>query len=568
MKAHIFTLALALPVMLGTTSAFAERGSDGDLKILSWQAISTLNPYLSGGTKEQYASSVVLEPLARYDETGKIVPALAETIPSVENGGISKDLMSITWKLKSGIKWSDGTDFTADDVAFTWQYCTAPGGGCAAASYFDQVAKVEAQTPLTVKITFSNPKPFPFSAFVGAMAPILQKKQFEPCMGAKASSCTAQNFAPNGTGPFMVKDFKANDVVTFDANPYYRDPAKPAFSSLTIKGGGDPTSAASAVLETGEFDYAWFLQLEPEVLKQMEAAGKGTIVASFGTQVERIDVNPFANGASLGAKRSTVEAGPNPVLNDPAVRKALSMAIDRDLIVEAVYGKAGQPTCNILPAPAVNASTAVNWCLKPDVDGANKLLDDAGWTLGSDGVRAKNGVRLSLVFQTSTNSVRQSEQALLKDMWSQIGVQTELRNINPSIFFGGDAGNPDTIRKFYADIEMFSNNFPGTDPEAYMAGWTCNKIPNDKNAWQGANSTRYCSKDYDQIVAELSKTPGEAARGALAKKLNNLLVNDGAIIPLVYRGEVAARSISLDGVRMTSWDSQLWNIADWSRHKK
>lgn len=568
MKKQLFAIALFLPAILAATSAFAGRGSDGDLKILSWQAISTLNPYLSGGTKEQYASSVVLEPLARYDETGKMIPTLAESIPSIENGGISSDLMSVTWKLKAGVKWSDGSEFTADDVVFTWQYCTAPGGGCAAASYFDQIAKVEAQDPLTVKITFSSPKPFPYSAFVGAMAPILQQKQFKPCIGAKASSCTAENFAPKGTGPFQVKDFKANDVVTFDANPYYRDPAKPAFATLTIKGGGDPTSAASAVLETGEFDYAWFLQLEPEVLKQMEAAGKGTIVTSFGTQVERIDINPFANGASLGPKRSTAEAGSNPVLSDPAVRKALSLAIDRDLIVETVYGKAGRPTCNVLPAPSVNASNAVDWCLKSDVDGANKLLDNAGWKVGSDGVRAKDGVRLSLIFQTSTNSVRQSEQALLKDMWSQIGVATELRNINPSIFFGGDAGNPDTLRKFYADLEMFSNNFPGTDPEAYMAGWTCNKIPSDKNAWQGANSTRYCSSDYDRIVLELSKTPGMEARGALARKLNDLLVNDGAIIPLVYRGEVAARAVSLDGVRMTSWDSQLWNIADWSRHQK
>jgi peptide/nickel transport system substrate-binding protein len=364
-----------------------------------------------------------------------------------------------------------------------------------------------------------------------------------------------------------VTSFKANDVVNLEANPNYRDAAKPAFATVTIKGGGDPTSAASAVLETGEYDYAWFLQVEPEVLEAMEAAGRGHVVRSFGTQVERIDVNMTNPDPALGNKRSTVEGGPHPSLSDPAVRKALSLAIDRDIIVEAAYGKAGRPTCNILPGPDAFASTAVDWCLKQDVEGAKKLLDDAGWVPGPDGVRAKDGVRLSYLFQTSTNSVRQAEQDLLKAMWSEIGVETELRNISPAVFFGGDASNPDTIRKFYADLEMFSNNFPGTDPESYMAAWTCGRIPGAANAWQGSNISRYCSQEYDATVAELSKSAGLEKRGELAKRLNDLLVNDGALIPLVHRGEVAAHSATLDGVKMTSWDSQLWNVGEWQRKK-
>ena len=558
---------MVLAGALLASAAHAERGSDGEVKVLSWQAISTLNPYLSGGTKEQYASSAVLEPLARYDEAGNIIPALAEAIPTVENGGIAKDLKSITWKLKNGLKWSDGSDFTAADVAFTWEYCMAPGGGCASAGNFNQIEKVEAVDPLTVKISFSVAKPFPYTAFVGASVPILQKAQFANCLGAKASSCTEANFYPVGTGAFKVKDFKANDVVVFEANTFYRDPSKPAFKTLTIKGGGTPSSAASAVLETGEYDYAWFLQLEPEILAQMEAKKRGTVVSSFGTQVERIDVNPFINAASAGDKRSTAEAGPHPAMSDPAVRRALSLAIDREVIVETLYGRTAKPICNILPAPAAYASTAVNWCLKPDVAEANRLLDKAGWVKGADGVRSKAGAKFSFLFQTSTNSVRQSEQEILKSMWQEIGVQTELKNVSPAVFFGGDPGSPDTNRKFYADLQMFSNNFPGTDPEAYMAAWTCDKLPTLANTWRGANVTRYCNPKYDAIVKELSTTAGVEARGQLAKQLNDLLVNDGAIIPLVYRGEVAAHSASLNGVKMTSWDSQLWNVADWSRRK-
>ena len=560
--------ALAAAASLAATApALAARGADGDLKILFWQAVSTLNPYLSGGTKEEFASSIILEPLASFDENGELVARLAENLPTPENGGVAPDFLSMTWKLKPGLKWSDGTPFTADDVVFTWSYCTAPGGGCAQATKFTGVKSVEAVDPLTVKLTFDAPKPYSYQAFVGATSPIIQKAQFKDCLGAKAPGCTAANFGPIGTGPFAVKTFKPNDSILFVANPNYRDADKPAFASISLKGGGDALSSARAVLETGEYDYAWNIQVEPEVLKSMENAGKGKLKVAFGSYVERIDLNRSNPDPALGDKRSTLEGGPHPALSDPAVRKALNLAIDRDVIVEAGYGPAGKPTCNIIPGPAQYISTATDWCLKPDIAAANKLLDDAGWKLGADGVRAKNGVKLSFQYQTSTNSVRQATQALIKDMWSQIGVATELRNIAASVFFGGDPSSPDTFQKFYADVQMYTNFYEGTDPQAYLSGWLCDKIPSPKNGWQGENYSRYCDADYDKLIATLSKTQAPDERVKLVKQLNDKLVNDGVIMPLVYRGLPSAYSNRLTGVRQSAWDSELWNIADWSRAK-
>lgn len=152
-----------------------ERGRDGQLNIIYWQAPSTLNPFLSGGTKENEAASLVLESLARFNENGEMVPWLAEDIPTVENGGVSEDLTSITWTLKEGVKWSDGSALTADDLIFTHEYCTHPESGCANVSYFDGVSSVEAEGERGVKISFAAPKPFPYTAFVGAESPILQK---------------------------------------------------------------------------------------------------------------------------------------------------------------------------------------------------------------------------------------------------------------------------------------------------------------------------------------------------------------------------------------------------------
>ena len=565
MKLTKLLIGTAMAAALAGPS-MAARGSDGQVNILYWQAVSILNPYLSGGTKDVESSSLVLEPLARYDQDGNMVPWLVEEIPTVANGGVAEDLKSITWKLKAGITWSDGSALTADDVVFTWQYCTADGGGCQQTAKFAGITNVEAVDAQTVKISFDSPQPFPYNAFVGAATPVIQKAQFADCVGAAAPNCTAQNFGPVGTGPFVVKDFKANDVVVFEANPNYRDADKPAFQTVVFKGGGDAAAAARSVLETGEFDYAWNMQVEPEILNAMVAKGKGTVLSGYGTSVERIMVNMTNPDAALGDTRSTVAGGAHPSLTDPRVTKAMSMAIDRQILVDAGYGASGQATCNVLPAPTIYASTANNWCLTQDVAGANALLDEAGWVRGSDGVRAKDGVRLSFLYQTSTNGVRQGTQALIKQMWAEIGVEVELKNISASVFFGGDQSSPDTFQKFYADLEMYTNNFDGTDPQGYMGNWVCSEIPSPANNWLGANMPRYCSAEYDALVAKLANTAALEDRAAIAKQLNDMLMQAGAMIPLVHRGRASAASNTLGGLVMNPWDSELWNIADWHRN--
>ncbi len=547
-------------------AAFAERGSDGHVNIIYWQAPSTMNNYLSGGTKEMDAAALVLEPLARYDETGAIVPWLVDTVPTVANGGVSADLKTITWKLTEGLKWSDGSAVTSADVKFTWEYCTNPDGGCANSNYFEDVVSVDTPDGLTAVVTFGVAKPFPYGPFVGGNTPIIQMAQFKDCVGAKAQECTTENFNPIGTGPFVVSDFRPNDVISFTANPNYRDANKPSFASVTFKGGGDATAAGRSVLETGEFDYAWNLQLAPDVIGNMAAAGKGQVISGFGSSVERIMVNMTDVRPEMGDTRGT-RANPHPFLSDIRVRKALSMAIDRALLTEIGYGTTGKPVCNVLPAPAIYASTANDGCLVQDIAGANALLDEAGWVKGGDGIRAKDGMKLSVLYQTSTNAVRQDYQALIKQWWGELGVEVELRNISASVFFGSDPGSNDTFQKFFADIEMYTNNFSGTDPEAYMAGWKCDQAPTPENQWQGNNMPRFCSADYDALVAEMAVTGDIDKRIVLAKAMNDMLMQDYVMLPITHRSDVSAHSNTLGGVRMNVWDSETWNIADWTRVK-
>ena len=558
----------AAAVVAMAPAAFAERGADGHVNVIYWQAPSILNPFLSGGTKDVESSSLIIEPLARYDEKGNLVPYLAESIPTLENGGVSEDLTTITWKLKPGLLWSDGTPVTSADAVFTAEYCMHPEGGCAQLSKFEGVDKVEAVDDLTIKITFKEPKPNPYLPLVGGQSPLIQKAQFENCLGAKAPECTDANFGPIGTGPFRVVEFRTNDVIQLEANPNYRDPAKPRFATMTFKGGGDAEAAGRAVLETGEFDYAWNLQLAPSVIQSMAAAGKGQAVSAFGTLVERIEVNMTDPSPNLPEGERSTAKHPHPILSDLRVRKALSMAIDRNLLVEVGYGQAGRATCNLVPAPQIYASDNTD-CLTQDIEGAKALLEEAGWTdTNGDGIRDKDGMKLSLLYQTSTNAVRQDFQALIKQWWSEIGVETELKNVSASVFFGGDPGSPDTFQKFYADVEMYANNFDGTDPEAYLANYTCDKAPRPETQWQGENINRFCDPEYDALVAELGRTGEISKRAEIAKKLNEMLTKETyTIIPLVDRGRVSAHSNSLGGVVLNTWDSELWNAADWYRIK-
>jgi peptide/nickel transport system substrate-binding protein len=388
-------------------------------------------------------------------------------------------------------------------------------------------------------------------------------------VGAAAQGCTDANFGPIGTGPYMVEEFRANDVVTYVANPNYREEGKPFFQRAIIKGGGDAESAARAVLETGEADYAWNLQVLPAILTQMEAAGIGQIIARTSSAVERIHINNTNPDPALGDMRSVLQpdgANAHPFLTDPVVYTALSMAIDRSIIAEQLYGSGGVPTCNLLASPALYASPNNEACLTQDIAGANALLDEAGIVdTDGDGIREREGVPLRLLYQTSTNAVRQATQELIKQWWTEIGVETELRNVDAGVFFGGDPASPDTYGKFFADVQMFTNTFDGTDPEGYMSQWQCSEASGPENNWLGNNISRWCNDEYDALVAQMAQTAALDERIALAIQMNDMIVQQGGAIALIHRADVSAKANSLEGVRMNTIDAELWNIADWVR---
>ena len=564
-------VAFGLPILVGSGYYLDRAGQGGIATLLYWQAPTILNPYLSSGTKDAEAASLVIEPIAEYNPNGEIVAVLATRVPTLDNGGISADRTRITWTIRDDVVWSDGMPFTANDVVFTWRYCTAPGGGCAQASSFENVASVDAVDERTVTITFDGPTSFPYAPFVSHLSPILQASQFSDCLGAAAAECTDANFGPIGTGPYVVADFRTSGTVLYRFNPLYRGVKSdlPYFSEVILKGGGDAAVAARSVLQLNEADYAWNLQVEPEILASMAAGGGGTIVSAFATLVERLMLNQTNPDASLGDLRSEYADGtnPHPFLTDPVVGRALSLAIDRDTLVRIGYGElAGRPTCNVWPAPPAQASTNNDECLLQNMDLARQILDAAGIVdSDGDGVRERDGVPLKILFQTSTNSVRQTTQKRIKAWWAELGVETELKHIDSSVFFGGDPDSPDTLGRFYADIQMYASSGTGVDPEGYMGSWVTSQIAGAANSFLGRNVQRFQSDEYDRLYIELQNTADIERRNQITIALNDLLVGSYSIIPLIHRGNVSAHSNDIQGVRMNAWDSELWNFETWTR---
>lgn len=565
-------VSYGLPILIGAGYYLDPAGQGGTATLRYWQAPTILNPYVSPGIKDAEAASLVIEPLAEYDPDGELVPVLATRIPTLANQGISADRTRITWTLREDVVWSDGSPFTAGDVVFTWRYCTAPEAGCVRAKNFANVVSVDAVDDRNVTITFDGPTSFPYSLFVSYFGPILQASQFADCLGAAAAGCTDANERPLGTGPYTVVDFSANDSVRYEFNPLYRgvDYGVPSFGEVIMQGGGSAVEAARSVLELDTADYAWNLQVEPDVLSSLAGGAGGTVVSAFATTVERLVMNQTNPDPSLGELRSEYADGtnPHPFLTDRAVGRALSLAIDRDTLVQAGYGEAGRVTCNVWPSPTAQASTNNDECLVRNVDLANEILDDAGIVdSDGDGVREREGVPLKILYQTSTNAVRQTTQEQIKGWWAEIGVETELKDIDPSVFFGGDPDSPDTVGRFHADVQMYANRANGPDPEGYLGSWVTSQIARASNSFSGSNIPRFQSDEYDRLHAELRSTVDTDRRNELTIELNDLLVRSYSIIPLVYRGSVSAHSDDIEGVRMNDWDSTLWNFESWIRRK-
>src|SRR5215217_5132810 len=425
-----------------------KRGGGGLLKVLWWQGPTLLNPHFAVGTK---------------DPDGNLKPKLAASIPGREDGTLAADGKSVVWKLKQNVTWHDGKPFTADDVVFNWEYARDPATATVTIGFHRDIT-VEKIDDLTVRILFKKPTPFWADAFVGAPGSIIPKHLFAEYKGAKSREAP-NNLSPVGTGPYKFIEFKPGDLIRGELNPDYHMPNRPHFDTIEMKGGGDAVSAARAVIQTGEYDFGWNIQVEDDVLLRLEKGGKGKTVYAVGGDTEFIALNFTDPNTEVDGERSSIKTK-HPLFSDPAVRKALSMLVDRESVKKAIYGRAGRTTANFLNGPEKFVSKNTSW--EFSVEKASKLLEDAGWKVGADGIREKDGKKLKLLYQTAINGPRQKTQTIVKQACQKAGIDVELKSVVASVFFSSDTANPDTYTHFYADAQMYNTTMTQPDAGFFM----------------------------------------------------------------------------------------------------
>ena len=590
-----------------TVSPASNRDLD-QLRLLYSRAPVTLNPHLATGVQDFEAGRIVFEPLASTDAEGNLVPILAAAIPTVDNGGLADDGKSVTWTLQPDLLWVDGTPLTAADVAFTFEWIQNPQIAAATAQYYDAVESVVALDDTTVKITFkavNSAWAIPFTGQTGVILPqhifgatestessaesdegdqAESDEPVEPDASSEADDADASdestepsqpaiavengarqaeaNLSPVGTGPYQVASFQPGEII-FEPNPNYRgDP--PAFETVALVGGIAPYAAAREVLLRGEADFAYNLQVEISALRDLQTEGTGTVVPVFGGLVERLMLNPTdPRVETVTGERSSLEHA-HPFLSDVRVRQAIAHAIDRQALTKDLYGFMGRPTHEVLVAPTVN--TASDNPYPYDLATANRLLDEAGWVdSDGNGIRDLDGIEMEVVFQTSVNPVRQKTQEQIRASLRDIGIAVDIKRVRVDDFFSADPLQTNSINHFYADMQAYTTGNDHPDPTIYLSWWTCGQIATQANNWQTPNNARYCNPEYDALWQAAQTELDAEKRASLFEEMNNLLVQDVALIPIVHRAIANGVNQSLTGLTPTPWDASTWDIAQWQR---
>ncbi len=543
------------------------RGEGGELKMLQWQAPTTLNRYRSTGVKDYLAGSLVMEPLFVVMKDGSLAPMLADTVPSVEDGTLAEDLTWATVSLKPDLLWSDGEAVTSEDVRFTWEWNINQDNGSFSYDIFATVEDVEIIDDLTVTFHFKESNPIWFEVVSSSGGTVILPQHILHEQTQEVND--AFGIAPIGTGPFVVTEFTPNDQAVYVANENYREPNKPFFSSVLLKGGGDAAAAARSTLQTGEYDFAWLLNVEPEILEPMTGEDSpGVLDITPTVSLEFMDVNMSDPHTEVNGQFSEMNT-PHPILSDVRVRKALALAINREVITSELYLEGNEPAANvILGNPAIDTShnTAVY-----DQGEAKALLDEAGWVL-EDGaqVRTKDGEELRLSLATSVSSIRQKTQSIIQANLAEVGIAVELEQIDAGLFFDGSAGNDQNLTHFYRDLQFYSTSVGNARPLTLMNNWYTGpegaNIAQKSNGWSASNNSRWQNEEYD---AELEAARVESDDEKLIERLinlNDMVVNDYAVIPLVHYGLNVGYSkrLNAENFGFGPFEYHYWNIANWN----
>ncbi len=512
-------LVVALAGMVaGTGGVLAETDGGGRVVIGVPQEPRTLLPHFDLLTLSHEIQSLVFDPLLTLDVNGEYLPRLAAVVPTVENGGISPDGRTYTFRLREGVQWHDGEPFTAADVKFTWEVITNPDLPIPSRSIWEDVTAVETPDSHTVMFTFAEPNVAFLDVTARSNAFILPKH----LLADDDIANSALNRAPVGTGPFVIQEWVSGSHIAFGRNPHYWQDGRPHLAEIVVRiiPGSEGQRAA---LQRGELDL--LLDITSADLSFVEGLNQYQVVTT-----------PTYAWWHFWLNNS------DPVLADRSVRQALAYGLDKAAITETVMRGINEPLHAVVP-PA-------HWAHNPDVrvypydpDRAQELLEESGWTLGADGIRQRDNVRLRLeVLNIAGQAERLRVIQIAQAYWRDLGIDVQIREIDGASFPPTMAGG---------DFQI-----------AY--GWFGEEHEPVFNLWLGTNWQNYDNEEALDLLRQVPTLVEQSERQALVQRFQELAAEDMPTLPLATRVLLSAARNDLQGYE-PGLAGSLWNAADWSK---
>lgn len=510
------------------TQSKTEVKQGGQLVYGSLQEPDTLNPLLSDLQATAEVSSLIFSGLLVTDDKGQWIADLASEVPTLQNGGVSRDGLTITYKLRHGVTWHDGAPFTSEDVKFTWKTIMNNKVNIVSREGYDKIKVIETPDPYTVVVRFREY----YVNYLSLFRTVLPQHSLETVGDINKASF---NRAPIGTGPFKFKEWRLAEAVVVDANPaYFR--GKPKLDRILYKVVPD-SNIMLVQLKSGEIDIVSniaFGQLDQ--ISNLE--GRQTVITP-NMIWEHLDFNLD-----------------NPLFQDVRVRQAITLGIDKPAIITNVLKN--------VATPAVGDQSPLSWGYNTglkqdvrDVNAARALLVEAGWALGEDGIFAKGKTKLSFMISfPGGNKSRETVARVITQQLKEIGIAVEIKGIESKVFFETVLKKRDFETAMYAwvtDVDPDDSNL-----------WHSKKIPSPNNAYDGKNYSGWRNPEVDALIEQATWTIDTEGRKQRYFRIQELIVQECPVVSLYYRSNIDVIKNTVVNYRPNpTATGNLWNAWQW-----
>jgi len=516
---------------------------------------ANLNHYLADAAIVRQVADATFEGLVDVDQDGEFFPELAAELPTQKNGGVSEDLLTITWKLEPGLKWSDGTPITSEDVKFTWEAISHPESGAVKTGGFNLIESVETPDELTVVVHYSE-------FYVGYLGQFRWGVIPKHAAGAPAEMLDWEwNRDPVAAGPFIIDEWAAGDHITLKPNPYYREEGKPYLDRIIFKIVPAYDTQLALMKQGDGHVQLWPGEGKDVWDKMMGGAAEQVLVPGIWNMAMDLNLSkPFDDDAG--------PTPPHPSLGDLRVRQAIAYGIDYDYIIQDVMKGDVSPSYSPFEYGWYKCEMEQPYPYDPEK--ASALLEEAGWKdEDGDGIRechgcpyAKEGdpLRLQLMGYTNFPPLDRTEEAIVEQM-KAIGIEMYIQNEDFSVIFGGWSDRaPRKVGDF--DIMIYDRGFD-VEPHSTIATlWHSNNIPSADNP-DGRNYFRWVNETVDEAIETAGSNPDlearKAAYCAIAQEINKEIPQ---IFIYLFKDGYGF-STQVHGYIVSTWGSMSWDVANW-----